>query len=158
MAGDFMSIDERVLRQHIGSPAFTVGVAQKKWRIIGDLKWPHVLIAIAAAPRETGPPEFFFRFDLTDYPASPPTATLWNYQSADVLEEHLRPKGGRAQNVCRIVWSEPCLYAPFDRVALTRYPDWPQQFPNHAWNADRDLAWVLRYLHELLNDDEYKGI
>ena len=154
-----MPIDERVLRQHVASSAFTVGIAQEQWRIIGEIKWPYVLIAITAAPRETGPPEFFFRFNLANYPASPPTATLWDPQSAAVLEASLRPKGGRAGNVFRIVWQDkPCLYAPFDRVALTHYPDWSQQFPKRAWNANRDLAWVLRYLHELLNDDEYEGV
>ena len=50
------------------------------------------------------------------------------------------------------------LYAPFDRVALDSHAAWRQQHPRHAWNAKRDLAWVLEYLHELLNDADYAGV
>ena len=163
MQENLLPPDERALRSHIESPAFVTGVEKGKWHIIGDLDWPILMVAVSASPREYAPSEFYFQFDLTGYPASPPTAAMWDQGTGKVLEPNLYPKGKRAGNVLRIVWPDkPCIYAPFDRLAIDPthggHPDWPQKYPHHAWNSKRDLAWVLRYLHELLNDDDYTGI
>ena len=154
-----MPPDERVFREHVAGARFKNGVARRKWRLVGDISWPLAFIAISAAPRENGPREFFLRFDLKGYPGSPPTATPWNMEKDEILEENMRPKGDRVELTFRCNWKGGrALYAPFDRVALSAHPDWLEKYPYRAWNGNRDIASVLGFLHEELNEADYKGI
>lgn len=156
---DSMSPDERVFREHVTSTRFREGVERGRWRIVGEIAWPVVLVAVAAAPRDGAPPEHAVRFDLTGYPETAPTATPWNPAAGGVLEQELRPKGERVGRVFRIDWENgKALYAPFDRVALNSHPNWKTQYPRQAWNSTRDLTWLLQILHEMLNNDDYTGI
>ena len=155
-----MPPDERAFRGHMISARFQEGVERGRWRIVGDIAWPVVVIAVAAGPRDNAPSGYVLRFDLTGYPEMAPTATPWNPTTGEVLEESNRPKGQRVGHVFRSdLDGGTFLYAPYDRVALDRYhADWRTQYPRQAWNAARDLAWVLRILHEMLNNDDYTGI
>lgn len=153
-----MSPDERAFRAHLGGAEFAGGVARRRWRVAGDIEWPHAVIAVSAAPRPDSPPEFFLRFDLEGYPVSPPTMAPWDPETKGVLAADRRPKGKHAALAFRPDWeSGRALYLPFDRVALAAHPDWAQQYPRRAWNADRTLAWVLRCIHDLLNEPDYEG-
>ena len=151
--------DERVFRDHVSSARFQDGVERDRWRVVGDIEWPFVLIAVTAGPRDKAPKEFFLRFDLTGYPALAPTATPWNPQTDTLLEEDQRPKGDRVGYVFRSdLDGGISLYAPFDRKGLDRHPDWREKYPLQVWNAKRDLTWVLQILHQMLNDDDYTGV
>ena len=109
--------------------------------------------------RECGPEEFFLRFDMTGYPASAPTAMPWNPAIGGKLEKESRPQGVRVAHIFRTDWEDgDALYAPFDRRAVARHPDWPQRYPHAAWNTSQGLTPVLNYLHKLLNDEDYTGI
>ena len=159
MMVEAMAPDERALRSHLERPAFVEGLARGRWRVMGQVDWPHVLVAVSAAPRDNGPPEFFLRFNLDGYPASAPTATPWDPETSDKLELDRRPKGEVVGHIFRTDWEEgDALYAPFDRVALKRHPAWSQKYQGQAWDPSKDLAWVLRQLHRLLNDDLYLGV
>lgn len=48
--------DERALRDHIAGPRFVDGLERGKWRIIADIAWPYVLVAVSVAPRDNAPP------------------------------------------------------------------------------------------------------
>ena len=151
--------DERALRDHITGPRFVDGVERGKWRVVGDVEWPHVLVAVSAAPRKDAPREFFLRVDVAGYPSSPPTLMPWDPVAGGVLGAESRPKGERAGLVFRSDWKKgAALYAPFDRVALKGHSKWSRQHPRRIWNPGRDLAWVLQYLHDLLNDADYTGV
>lgn len=153
-----MPPDERALRAHLDGAEFADGVARGRWRVAGGVEWPNVVIAVSAAPRPNGPPEFFLRFDLAGYPASPPAITPWDPETNGVLAPDRRPKGEHAAMVFRPDWkSGKDLYLPFDRAALADHPQWAQQYPRRAWNADRTLAWALRNIHDLLNEPAYEG-
>ena len=43
-------------------------------------------------------------------------------------------------------------------LALKGHAKWPRQHPGETWDPAKDLAWVLRQLHRLLNDDLYLGV
>ena len=153
------SPDERVLREHVAGARFQEGVGRGRWRVVGDIVWPVVLVAISAGTRDYAPSEYILRFDLTGYPETAPTATPWNPTTGDVLEQELRPKGERVGHVFRIDWKGGrALYAPFDRVALHSHSKWRTQHPRRAWDSSRDLTWLLQILHEMLNNDDYTGI
>ena len=153
-----MAPDERALREHTASAAFAEGAARCEWWLIGDIEWPHALIAVRAATRPGSPREFVLRFDLAGYPVQAPAATLWDTETNSVLPEAARPKGGRAQNIFRAVWGGEGLYAPYDRIALNHYPDWRNKHSGTAWHPGRTLAWELRILRDLLNGDDYTGV
>ena len=151
--------DEHALRGHLASPRFLDGVERAKWRVVGDVEWPHVFVAVSAAQRDNGPREFLLRVDAAGYPESAPTLTPWDPETGNVLGAESRPKGERAAVVFRSDWEGGrALYAPFDRVALKGHPGWRQEHPRRVWHARRDLAWILQYLHDLLNDADYAGV
>lgn len=154
-----MSPDERSFREHVKSPQFQNGLGRGRWKMVGDMAWPNVMIAVSAGQREGAPSEYVLRFDLTGYPETAPTATPWNPTTGDVLELALRPKGERVGYVFRADWENGrALYAPFDRVALDSHPDWRKQHPRRVWDSSKDLAWLLQILHEMLNNDDYTGV
>jgi hypothetical protein len=98
--------------------------------------------------------------ELTNFPASAPTATPWDLSTGAALEPSLRPRGGRADTVFRRDnWNNgTALYAPWDRVALSGHPNWVHESPLLAWNQDRNLIFFLERVHELVNCDAYQGI
>ena len=154
-----MSPDERVFRQHVGSARFQEGVDRGRWRIVGDIAWPVVMIAVTAGPRVGAPSEYMLRFNVAGYPDSAPTPTPWNPTTGAMLESLLRPKGERVGHVFRADWEGGrALYAPFDRVALNGHPGWKTQHPLRVWNSAKDIVWLLQILHEMLNNDDYTGI
>ena len=154
-----ISPDERVFRDHVSSARFQEGVGRGRWRVVGDIVWPVVLVAVSAGPRDNAPSEYVLRFNLTGYPETAPTATPWNPTTGCVLEQGLRPKGKRMGHVFRTDWEDGrALYAPFDRVGLQSHPKWRTQHPRRAWDSSRDLTWLLQILHEMLNNDDYTGI
>ena len=154
-----MSPDERLFREHMTSPRFQEGVERGRWWIEGDIAWPVVLVAIAAAPRDNAPSEYVLRFDLAGYPETAPTATPWNPTTGYVLEQGLRPKGDRVGHAFRTDWEDGrALYAPFDRVALNSHSNWKTQHPRRVWDSSKDLTWLLQILHDMLNNDDYTGI
>lgn len=154
-----MPPDERVLRRHLCSARFQEGVDRGRWRIVGDIAWPVIMIAVSAAARDNAPNEFVLRFDLAGYPVSAPTATPWNLTNGGVLEPDWRPKGERVGHVFRTDWEGGrALYAPFDRVALNGHSSWKTQHPRQVWDPSKNLAWLLKILHEMLNNDDYTGI
>ena len=127
--------------------------------MVGDIAWPVVMVAVAAAPRSGAPSEYVLRFDLTGYPETAPTATPWNPTNGNVLEQELRPKGERVGYVFRTDWGDgKALYAPFDRVGLNSHSNWRTEHPRRVWDSSKDLTWLLQILHEMLNNDDYTGV
>ena len=154
-----MSPDERVLRDHVAGIRFLEGVERGRWRIVDDIEWPVALVAVSAAPRENAPTEYFLRFDLSGYPETAPTATPWDPNTGDVLQQELRPKGTQVGHVFRADWENGrALYVAFDRVALNSHPNWRTEHPRRVWDSSKDLTWILQKLHEMLSNDDYTGI
>jgi hypothetical protein len=150
--------DERVFRSHVDGARFQSGVDRGDWRLVG-IEWPHALIAISAAERENGPPEFVLIFELSGYPTSCPTSTPWDLEPDALLAPAKRPKGDRVGMAFRSDWEGGrALYVPYDRLAIDSHPDWKTRYPRHLWDATKDITFYLRNVHELLNDDDYQGI
>lgn len=149
--------DERAVRAHLCSARFQSGVDGGRWRLI-SIAWPHVFVAVAAAPREGAPSEFTLRFDLTGYPQSA-TAGIWDCGTNALLAAGLRPKGGRVTQIFRSDWEGGrALYAAWDSVAVNTHSDWPQLHPREAWNSGRDLTFYLTNVFDLFHDDGYLGV
>ncbi|MCY3893331.1 MAG: hypothetical protein OXF61_00195 [Acidimicrobiaceae bacterium] len=153
-----MAPDERALRAALESAAFQSGVDGGRWRLV-DVAWPIGSFAVTAAARPNSPSEYGLRIDLSGYPQQPPTATPWDLELDARLTAEKRPKGFRAERVFRTDWEEGrALYAPWDRVALSGHSAWLDRHPEDAWHPERDIAFFLGRVHELLNADDYTGV
>lgn len=143
--------DQRALLACLESPRFRSGVDSGKWRVVA-IEWPYVYLAVSAAPRGGAHIEYGLRAELTGYPQQPPACTAWSLEHNRQLTPDERPKGERAGDVFKHSWKEgEALYAPWDR-SCARYSDWATKHPALAWHAGRDLTFVLRQVHDLLND------
>jgi hypothetical protein len=150
--------DERALAEDLRGASFQAGAEADHWRLI-SVDWPVALVAVSAAPRPNAPTEFIVRFDLTGYPHAAPTGGLWDVSAGNFMGASGRPRGERAGQIFRHDWEKgQAMYAPWDRVALQGHGDWSRQYPRSAWHAQRDLAFVLANVFEVLNADDYLGI
>lgn len=150
--------DKAAFDQDIRAAPFLRGVARGKWRLV-DVVWPHAVIAVRAAPRDLSPDEYTLRFELTGYPASAPTAGLWNAATAQYLEGDLRPTGGPNVAIAfRNDWNDGrVLYLPCDRLALQAHANWSSKYAARAWRSGSDITHYLEVVYELLNSASYSG-
>lgn len=152
------SPDELAVRADLDSGVFQSGVDDRRWRLV-ELEWPIGVFAVSAAPRADSPAEFGLRIDLSGYPQQAPTAEPWSIERRERLTASERPKGERAADVFRSDWEQGrALYAPWDRVGLAAHGEWAGQHRNYTWHPGRDLAFFLRCVYDLLNDDDYLGV
>ena len=153
-----MSPDERAVRADLQSERFQLGVDGGRWRLLW-LEWPVGLFAVTAAERAGSPIEYALRVDFSGYPQRAPTATPWDVDRNERLATDKRPKGCRVGRVFRTNWEKgQALYAPWDRVALEGHPNWASEHTVYAWHPQRDIAFFLGCVYELLNDDDYIGV
>lgn len=149
--------DERLFRAHLGMVGFRSGADRGRWRLV-SLSWPHAVIAVTAAKRPDSPDEYFLRFELTGYPQQPPMGAPWDPVANAALPDARWPRGEIVGSVFRTDWQNgQGLYAPYDRSALPGHPDWPTVHRADAWTHDRDISFVLKRVHRLLTDDDYRG-
>lgn len=149
--------DERVFRAHVERGPFLSGEDRGRWRLV-SVDWPYAVVCVSAARRERGPEEYAFRFELSDYPQSPPTAQPWDLEREVPLDPGRWPTG--ASHVARAFnpnWNAQALYLPFDRQAILGHDMWRTQHPHLIWSSDKDITLYLRTLHELLNSPDYAG-
>lgn len=156
-----LSLDEECFLEHVAAPAFQAGAERGWWNVENreTVVWPYALVWIAAPVRGNGPPRYYFRFTLKDYPGIGPTATLWDPAKNARLDFAKWPKGaGDIGMAFRTNWNEGiALYAPWDRVAMDGHPNWPAQFPGVGWKPSYTIVHYLRLTHELLASDDYHG-
>lgn len=156
-----MRLDQACFEEHIASRPFQDGVARGYWGTTprDGVDWPQVVIWISAPSRPSSPDRLFLRFQLQDYPSKGPTATLWDEEKNSQLTFGRWPKGdGDVGMVFRIDWEGAAgLYAPWDRFAMEKHPDWPQKYPGLGWKASHTIVHYLRLTREVLHTDDYRG-
>lgn len=145
-----MRPDENRLRNDFIAAGFQIGEARGKWSLV-TVEFPFVYVRISAPTRTEGPPAFLLRLNCVDYPASAPTAQLWDGRSDAPLPLAQRPHGCQAVLTAFSEW-QPCLYHPIDRLARQH---WPGQFEELAWHPDSDITHFLEAVHALIHDPEY---
>lgn len=151
--------DERALRADLDAGPFQLGVCLGRWRL-GAIEWPFVQVAVAAAERPGGPPEFWFRFDCAGYPQQAPTARPWDPDANTPLPVPRWPAGrSLVPSVFRPDWQNgTCLYLPCDRVSAAGHENWRTEHPSCVWSQTEGIVLYLRKLHELLNSGDYTGL
>ena len=150
--------------QHTKKAEFIIGVEKGHWGIVGEdpqcSTWPLVYLWVSAPERGNGSHRYYFRFDLTGYPAQAPTACPWDMQKGHKLAYEEWPGGGSIVNtVFRTDWNNGnSLYAPCDRLAdLPGHPDWANTHTDFYWNSTRTIVTYLNFIYETINSGSYFG-
>lgn len=150
--------DEQVFRAHVERGAFKSGEDRGRWRLV-SIDWLHAIVCVSAAPRDGGPEEYAFRFEINDYPQTAPTAQPWDLEMDAPLDSGRWPGG--TSHVSRAFnpdWNRQAIYLPFDRQAILGHDAWRTQHSHLIWSSDKDITLYLRSLHELLTSQDYTGL
>ncbi len=147
--------DEKAFRGDLLKAPFLLGELEGRWKL-HSLEWPIALIDLTA--RDALP--YRLRFDLTNYPSSPPTASLWSRESNVALPHGCFPRSrsgnGRVKDVFRTDWMQgQALYLPCDRTALIGHDYWLQEMPSKTWQPSVGITHYLELVHELLTCPDY---
>ncbi|MER8674601.1 hypothetical protein [Mesorhizobium sp. M0037] len=148
--------DERALRADLGKPAFRLAQSEGRFRLI-NIAWPIAVIGVTASDGH----EFALRFDCSGYPATAPTARVWDAErnTAPAIGQWPKSKGGRVKAVFRPDWKDgSALYLPCDRVSREGHDNWLQETPTMIWRPDRGILQYLEIVHELLNCGDYQPV
>jgi hypothetical protein len=149
---DTRSPDHRAFSASLKLPVFRMGAADGRWNMI-SVEWPIALIEVTASVGT-----YVLRFELSGYPAQPPTAQLWDVDAKARLGDACWPgsKGGRVREVFRRDWQNgTALYLPCDRITIATHPGWVTQMPAKLWRPDGSIVQYLEAVYELLNSADF---
>jgi hypothetical protein len=155
-----MKPDNAMFDLHMKQADFQIGIDEGMWGIANEnscySEWPYIYIWIKAKEKPNSPERYFFRFDLSNYPSSAPTACPWDFEGKCRLESNKWPRGSRfVSNTFNPTWNQTALYAPCDRIAMAGHEGWKDQFPELWWQASFKITVYLNFLFRLLNSSDY---
>ncbi|MBI4990124.1 MAG: hypothetical protein HZC23_15025 [Rhodocyclales bacterium] len=147
------SPDRKTLEVHLGAVRFLVGQEQGRWEML-QIDFPHLYVRIKGTDPETGssttqdfhllcdgyplPGPFVERWDFAQgCRPSPPKAGCCSPGFCDALKDwdHENRHGG--------------IYRAWQRYAAV-HNDWANKRPDEAWHQNRQIAFILEKLHELV--------
>lgn len=139
----------------MASTRFRVGLLRKQWRLI-SYDFPLLVMAVSSVEPDGTPGEYSFRFELTGYPAVAPAVQTWDCATNALLPAERRPSGSPRVREAFKSWGPDTVYRPWDRNAGA-HGNWTQNYPELAWNSQRDLTFILEDLHGLLTSNAVAG-
>lgn len=145
--------DERAFEADVAKPAFRLGHAEGRWRLL-KTAWPFVFINVTAKDGRA----FTLRFNCAGYPQTPPTAGPWDVERNALLAADQWPRGisGRVKAVFRPDWKNgTALYLPCDRESIAGHPNWGTEMPSKIWRPVDGILQYLELVHELLQSRDY---
>ena len=145
--------DQRSFEADVAMPAFRLGEAEGRWRLV-EIAWPFVLIAVTAKDQR----QYVLRFDCSGYPQTPPTGGPWDSSRNAVLAFDLWPqgRGGRVSAVFRTDWKDgTALYLPCDRKSFAGHDNWRHEMPSKIWRPKDGIIQYLELVYDLLNCGDY---
>ena len=145
--------DERAFEADVAKPAFRLGQAEGRWRLLKTV-WPFVFMSVTAKDGRA----FTLRFNCAGYPQTPPTAGPWDINRNAVLAIDRWPRGvsGRVKAVFRPDWKNgTALYLPCDRESIAGHPNWRTEMPSKIWRPVDGILQYLELVHELLQSRDY---
>jgi len=146
--------DERAFRADLERASFLLGVADGRWRVISASG----AIAVIAVRAKDGR-EYALRFDVSGYPAAPPTARLWDAKANAPLSNAEWPRSARSGRVGAVFRSDwkagTALYLPCDREAIEGHDGWHTQMPSKIWRPNIGITHYLEQVHELFHCADY---
>lgn len=158
-AASALSPDHQTFLRQVNEAAFQIGYDRGKWRLLHQILWPQVFLAVSAPTRPNSPNEWVFRFDLSGYPHQAPTAGLWDVARHTWLDTARWPVGGgRFASAFNPGWKDGhAVYIPCDRNSLEGHANWLVEYPHMIWTPDKDISFYLNILHDYFHSRFYQG-
>lgn len=142
---------QKAIDVDLASARFIVGAMRGQWRKV-SYEFPILFVAVAAIDPDGSSGEYFFRFELSGFPAIAPEVKIWDYVANALLDASRRPKGSTRVTQAFKSWGNETVYRPWDRHSGT-HNNWAKEHPDLAWHPKRDLAFILEDLHGLLTSN-----
>jgi hypothetical protein len=146
--------EEAVFHAHLAAGRYRSGASAGRWRLV-SVAWPHAIFVVCARDGV----EYGLRFDLEDYPRTPPSARPWDVGLGAPLAPNKWPTGqNRVSFAFNPGWKNgSCLYLPCDRISIEGHPNWSQQHPSLIWDPTIGIVQYLRIVQDLLTSGDYGG-
>jgi len=132
-------------------PSLVSGIELGRWRII-SFNFPILDFTISATELDGKASEYGFRAELTNYPAQAPMVHIWDHESAALLADHQRPRGGERVKKTFQRWGSETVYRPWERMTGPHNNN-ASASPHLAWNPERSLTFIFEDLYEILNSN-----
>jgi hypothetical protein len=146
---------QRTVAAQLQSGRFLCGVDEGRWKVLKH-DFPHLYVRVVATDPEGGlKVTQDFHLTCDSYPTPGPYVEGWDFDKgcrppppggssaspafADALKDWGGPNGHGG------------IYRAWQRDAAT-HNDWANKRPDQAWNATRDLAFLMERMHELVAD------
>jgi hypothetical protein len=142
---------ELAVTADLASARFRIGVKRGHWREVSYV-FPILVIAVAAVEPNGNPSEYAFRFEMTGFPGTAPDVRIWDCATDVLLAVDQRPKGSNRVTEAFKSWGKGTVYRPWDRDGGA-HGNWATAYPDLAWNAKRDLTFILEDLYGLLTSN-----
>jgi hypothetical protein len=142
---------EQAVAADLVSARFRIGMKRGYWREV-SYAFPILVISVAAVEPDGNSSEYFFRFELTEFPGTAPDVRIWDSETDALLTFDKRPRGSHRVTEAFKSWGNETVYRPWDRAAGA-HGNWTTSYPDLAWNARRDLAFILEDLYGLLTSN-----
>lgn len=146
-----MSPAEHAVATDLQSIRFRAGALRGHWRYVSHV-FPVLIVAVAAVEPDGSSSEYYFRFELTGFPGIAPAVTIWDCAAGTPLAADNRPKGSSRVTEAFKCWGNQTVYRPWDRQGGA-HNNWAAAHPALAWNAGRDLTFIVEDLHGLLTSN-----
>ena len=143
------TVAEKAVDADLECPRFRAGAARGQWRKV-SYKFPVLIMAVSAVDLQGKRCEFYFHFELSNFPGVAPEVKIWDLDAGALLPDARRPKGSPRVIEAFKSWGSGTVYRPWDRHGLG-HNEWASKHPELAWHAKRDLSFILEDLHGLLN-------
>lgn len=155
-----MNPEEAIFRRHVAEAPFQSGLDRGQWGFhesLDQMVWPVVTLWVQTDEALVPTTKTYLRFDLSGYPLSAPTSRPWDAEKNQFLPPEKWPRGeGNVSKVFNPGWNSGiALYAPCDRAAMNGHETWRSQFPGVWWEPTLTIVAYLRFIHSVLNRQQY---
>lgn len=146
---------QRTLEAQLESGRFICGAEEGRWKVL-QYDFPHLYVRLVATDPEAGL-EVAQDFHLVcdGYPVPGPYVERWDFEKgcrpappgagsgSPAFVDALKDWGGNDPS------GPGGIYRAWQRGAAT-HGDWANKRPDQAWNATRDLAFLMERMHEVV--------
>ncbi len=148
---------QRTVAAQLESGRFLCGEEEGRWKIL-KFDFPHLYIRVMATDPEVGVKVTQdFHLICDDYPMPGPYVERWDFDKGDCPPQPV--SGNASPAFCDALkdWGggwpsgQGGIYRAWQRYAAV-HNEWANKRPDQAWNATRDLAFLMERLHEVVAD------
>jgi len=148
-------LERTAVEADLRSAEFLAGVARGWWRLI-LYEHPILVFAVKATEPDFTITEYFFRYEVDQFPTVAPKARIWDHANNCPLAIAKRPQGNPRVEKAFQNWGDDSVYRAWERAALA-HSNWATVHPHAAWKPSMTLTNTLEDLYALLDGNARKA-